>query len=365
MTAHPAPTGSGTGSQSGVLVHTGSYTPDTGGDGVGLAALRFDPESGRLTVDAALPEVAVSGPSFLVAHPSGKVVYSTNEAVAGTVSAFSRQADGALLPVGTPLPSGGTNPCHLSVHPDGGWLLTANYGNDTAPGTVAVHRLDADGIPVELTDVVVHQGSGPVAGRQEGSHAHQIVTDPSGRYVLAVDLGADTVFSYRLDTTSGTLEQVVVNRLRAGSGPRHLAFAPGGDLAWIADELSSSITGLRYDAEAGTLTEVSSVPATAVKDVHNQPGGIIASPCGRFVWMTNRGVDTVAAFRVVGDTLEPIAETPSGGSWPRGLALTAGHLLVANQYSGTVAALRILDDGSLEQAAPPTAVPSVICTLAI
>ena len=360
MTAHPAPTGPSTG----VLVHTGSYTPDTGGEGTGLAALRFDPDTGALTVDATLPEVPVSGPSFLVAHPSGRVVYSTNESESGTVSAFARQPDGALVPVGSPLPSGGTNPCHLSVHPDGDWLLTANYGNDTAPGTVAVHRLDADGIPVELTDVVVHRGSGPVAGRQDGSHAHQIVTDPSGRHVLAVDLGTDTVFSYRLDITSGTLEQVVANRLRAGSGPRHLAFAPGRDLAWIADELSSSVTGLRYDPAAGTLTEVSSVPATTA-DTHNQPGGIVASPCGRFVWMTNRGADTVAAFRVEGDTLEPIGETPSGGSWPRGLALTAGHLLVANQYSGTLAALRVLDDGTLEQPAPAAAVPSVICTLAL
>jgi 6-phosphogluconolactonase (cycloisomerase 2 family) len=361
MTAHPSPTGS----QPGVLVHTGSYTPDTGGEGIGLTALRFDPDTGVLTPDAALPEVPVSGPSFLTAHPSGHVVYSTNEAVEGTVSAFARQPDGALLPVGSPLPSGGTNPCHLSVHPDGGWLLTANYGDDTAPGTVAVHRLDANGIPVELTDVVVHRGSGPVAGRQEGSHAHQIITDPSGRYVLAVDLGADTVFGYRLDTASGTLEQVAANRLRAGSGPRHLAFTPSGDLAWIADELSSTVTGLRYDTAACTFTEVSSVPATAAVDTHNQPGGIIASPCGRFVWLTNRGVDTVAAFRVVGDILEPIAETPSGGTWPRGLALTAGHLLVANQFSGTVAALRILDNGALEPAAPPAAIPSVICTLAI
>ncbi|MFC1439501.1 lactonase family protein [Streptacidiphilus sp. N1-10] len=360
MTAHPAPTGP----HPGLLVHTGSYTPDTGGEAIGLAALRFDPETGTLTVDAALPEVPVSGPSFLVAHPSGRVVYSTNESVSGTVSAFARQPDGALVPLGSPIASGGTNPCHLSVHPDGGWLLTANYGDDTIAGTVAVHRLDEDGVPVELTDVAFHQGGGPVAGRQEVSHAHQVVVDPSGRHVLAVDLGTDTVYTYRLDTVSGTLELVVANQLRAGSGPRHLAFAPAGDLAWIADELSSSVTGLRYDAAAGTFTEVSSVRATAA-DTHNQPGGIVASPCGRFVWMTNRGADTVAAFRVEGDTLQPVGETPSGGSWPRGLALTAGHLLVANQYSGTVAALRILDDGSLEQPAPAAAIPSVICTLAL
>ncbi|WP_042406083.1 lactonase family protein [Streptacidiphilus carbonis] len=357
MTALPAPTG--------VLVHTGSYTPDTGGEGVGLAALRLDPETGGVAVDAALPAIPVSGASFLAAHPSGEVVYSTNESETGTVSAFAQRADGTLTPVGSPLSSGGANPCHLSVHPGGRWLLTANYGSDGVPGTVGVHRLDADGFPVELTDVAVHKGSGPVAGRQEGSHAHQVITDPAGRFVLAVDLGADTVFGYRLDTASGTLEQVAANRLRAGSGPRHLAFAPGGELAWMADELSSSVTGLRYDPAACTFTEVSTVPATTAADVPNQPAGIVASPCGRYVWVANRGAETVAAFRVSGDALQPIAETPSGGAWPRGLDLVAGHLLVANQHSGTVAALRILDDGALDQAAPSAAIPSVVCTLAL
>ena len=299
-------------SRSGLLVHTGSYTADTGGTGIGLAALRLDPATGALTDGTGLPELPVSGPSFLVAHPSGHVVYSTNEAEAGTVSAFARQPDGALEPLGRPIAGGGSYPCHLAVHPDGRWLLTANYGMDTGPGTVAVHRLDQDGRPVELTDVVVHRGSGPVAGRQQGSHAHQVVVDPSGRFVLAVDLGTDTVFGYRLDTTTGTLAQVAANRLRAGSGPRHLAFSPEGDRVWIADELSSSVTGLRYDAGTATLTETSSVRATA-HDGHNQPGGIVASPCGRYVWVSNRGADTVAAFRVSGDSLQPIAETPSGG----------------------------------------------------
>ena len=82
------------------------------------------------------------------------------------------------------------------------------------------------------------------------------------------------------------------------------------------------------------------MPATAARDVGNQPGGIVASPCGRFVWVTNRGADTIAAYRLAGTTLEPVGEVPAGGTWPRGLTLVAGHLLVANQHSGTLAALR-------------------------
>ncbi|MFF5979637.1 lactonase family protein [Streptomyces olindensis] len=346
-----------------IPVLAGSYTPDSGGDGPGLAALRLDPVTGRVTYDDGVRPLPVSGASFLAAHPALDVVYSTNETEAGTLSAVARHRDGTLSPWGDPVSSGGTNPCHLTVHPDGQWLLTANYGSDTAPGAVAVHRLDADGRPGERTDLVVHQGSGPVAGRQEGSHAHQVLVDPAGRFVLATDLGTDTVFAYRLDTRTGTLKRAAVNRLRAGSGPRHLAFSPGGDLVFSADELSSTVTCHRYDAATGTLATLSSVPATAASGVTNQPGGIVASPCGRFVWVTNRGADTVAAFRLTGTTLEPVQEARAGGTWPRGLTLAAGHLLVANQHSGTLAALRVLDDGTLDQPHPAVPAPSVVCAL--
>ncbi|MEU1183650.1 lactonase family protein [Streptomyces sp. NPDC005820] len=345
-----------------IPVLTGSHTPATGGDGPGVAALRLDPTTGQLSYDEVEP-LPVSGASFLAAHPSLAVVYSTNETETGTVSAVTR--DGGLSPLGDPMSSGGANPCHLTVHPDGEWLLTANYGSDTAPGTVAVHRLGADGRLLEPADLVVHDGAGPVAGRQEGSHAHQVLVDPAGRFVLATDLGADAVLTYRLDTRTGTLERVAVNSMRAGSGPRHLAFASDGDLVFSADELSSTVTCHRYDTGTGTLTALSSVPATAAEDVANQPGGIVASPCGRFVWVTNRGADTVAAFRLAGSTLEPLGEISAGGTWPRGLALVDGHLLVANQHSGSLAVLRVLGDGTLTQPRPPVSAPSVVCALAL
>ncbi|MPY64861.1 lactonase family protein [Streptomyces spongiae] len=352
-------------SRAAVHVLTGSYTPDTGGEGTGLATLRLDPSTGGLSYDDEVPPLPVSGASFLAAHPTLDVVYSTNETDPGAVSAVSRRHDGVLAPLGSPADSGGTNPCHLTVHPDGNWLLTAHYGSEKAPGSVAVHRLDTDGSLLEPADLVVHDGSGPVIGRQEGSHAHQILVDPAGRFVLATDLGADAVFTYRLDPRAGTLERTAVNRLRAGSGPRHLAFAPDGERVFSADELSSTLTCHRYDAATGTLTAVATVPATTALDVVNQPGGIVASPCGRYVWLTNRGADTVAAFDVSGAIPEPVGETPSGGGRPRGLAYAAGHLLVANQHSGTVVALRVLDDGRLQASGPGVSVSSVVCALVL
>lgn len=340
-----------------VTVLTGSYTPDTGGAGVGVTALRFTPGDELRVVDA----VAASGASYLAAHPTLPVVYTTHESTPGAVGAFALREDAAPVPLGAPLTSGGANPCHVSVHPSGDFLLTANYGTDTLPGTVAVHRLDGDGRLADLTDVVEHKGSGPVAGRQEGTHAHQVITDPAARYILATDLGADTVFTYQLDADAGKLTPVAASQLRPGSGPRHLAFTPSGDLVLSADELSSTVTCHRYDAETGTLHELSRVPATAVADIPNQPGGIVTSECGRYVWVTNRGADTVAAFRIAGTELEPLGEVPSGGNWPRGLTPAPECLLVANQHSGTVAALGVSGDGSLVETGVVVEVASVVC----
>lgn len=345
-----------------VDVLTGSYTPDTGGEGVGLTALRLTADDGALSV---VDAVAASGASFLAAHPTLPVVYATHESTPGAVSAFGLREATAPVPLGAPLTSGGANPCHLTVHPGGDFLLTANYGTDTLPGTVAVHRLDADGRPADLTDVVEHKGSGPVTGRQEGTHAHQVLVDPAGRYVLATDLGADTVFTYQLDVVTGKLKPVAASRLRPGSGPRHLAFTPAGDLVLSADELSSTVTCHHYAAGTGTLHELSRVPATAVADIPNQPGGIVTSSCGRYAWVTNRGADTVAAFRLAGTVLEPLGEVPSGGSWPRGLTAAPGHLLVANQHSGTVAVLKVREDGTLGETGVVVGVASVVCGLVV
>lgn len=350
-----------------VTVLTGSFMSAADSAGSGLTTLQLDPATGRLTPERHerhLQAPPFRATSFLTAHPSLSVVYGTNPTSPGTISAIIRQRDGVLRPLGTPVDSGGVNPCHLSVHPDGRWLLTAHYGNGNDPGSVAVHRLDAEGFTGALTDVAIHQGSGPVTDRQENSHAHQIVVDPAARFVLATDLGADTVFAYRLDPRTGTLQQTAASKLAPGTGPRHLAFAPRGDLVFSADELSSTVTCHRYDTETGTLTPGSTVPATT-KAVPNQPGGILVSPCGRFVWVTNRGADTVAAFRVAGSALQPIAEAPSGGLWPRALAPAGNHLIVANQHSGTVTALRVHSSGALGAPCAPVPVPSAVCALVL
>ncbi|MFE2500035.1 lactonase family protein [Streptomyces scopuliridis] len=347
-----------------LTVLAGSLPSEADGASSGLTALQFAPTTGQLTQHHHIPAPRFRATSFLAAHPSLDVVYATHPVDPGTISAVTQQREGALRPLGGPVRSGGVNPCHLSVHPNGRWLLTAHYGNGTVPGSVAVHRLDEAGFVRALADVAWHEGRGPVAERQENSHAHQIVVDPPGRFVLATDLGSDSVFAYRLDSRTGHLQQAAVSKLLPGTGPRHLVFSPHEELVFTVDELSSTVTSHRYDGRTGTLTPRSAVPSST-RAVPNQPGAIAVSPCGRYVWVSNRGADTVAAFRVVGHALRPISEVSCGGSWPRALTLAGNHLIVTNQLSGTVAALRVRSSGALEEPRSSASVASAVCSLVI
>jgi 6-phosphogluconolactonase (cycloisomerase 2 family) len=217
----------------------------------------------------------------------------------------------------------GGSPTHLSVHPSGEHLLTANYGS----GSVVVHPLAEDGTIGASTDLVQHHGA------NRDPHAHQIRTDPSGQWVLAVDLGADSVYVYGL--ADGKLTQQQQLTLPTGAGPRHLAFHPDGARAYILGELRPEITVATWDAASGTLTAGQVIPTA---QAGNFPAEIATSADGRFVYASNRGDNTIAAFAVDDDQLTSLGATPTGGDWPRHFTLSPDErrLYVSNQNSGTV-----------------------------
>ncbi|BCJ33613.1 hypothetical protein Athai_11160 [Actinocatenispora thailandica] len=336
------------------LIFIGCYTPDSsgGGRGTGIAVYRQDPGSGALTV--AGETVTAPGPSFLAAHPTGRYLYAVAERPDGAVRGYA--VDGAgLTPLGAEQPTGGSDPCHLSVDPTGRWLVTANYTS----GSVSVHPIEPDGSLGERTDLVQHTGSGPNTGRQEGPHAHQARFDPAGRYLLVNDLGTDTVHTYLL--RDGRLVQQRAAQLPPGTGPRHLAFA-GDDRVYLAAELGSSVTPAGYQPRTGTLSFGSPVPTTT-RDRENYPSEITTSPDGRFGYLANRGANTVAVFDLDGATPRLRTEVPTDGDWPRHLVLSGDHLYVANQNSDTVAVFqRDAGTGALRQTGS-VAVPSPACVL--
>ncbi|MFC3571875.1 lactonase family protein [Streptomyces yaanensis] len=302
--------------------YIGSFTA-AGGRGVLTAAV--DPDSGALTVLNAVD--GVPDPSYLAL--CGDMLYAVSETADGAVAAYRVDGDKPEL-TGPPVPVGGSGPTHLCLH--AGHVLTANYGS----GSVTAVPLRGDGTLAKAASAVLqHQGSGPVPQRQQGPHAHQVQPDPSGRWIVGVDLGTDSVRVCVLK--GGALTPHRETALRPGSGPRHLAFHPDGGRAYVLNELTPTVTVCRWDAEDGVLKPVAETPV--LHDVpagDAYPSGIVVSPDGRFVWTATRGQDVLSVLAVEGDGLRRVATVPCGGVWPRAIALSEGFLYVANERSGDV-----------------------------
>ncbi|MET8564580.1 lactonase family protein [Streptomyces flaveolus] len=336
-------------------LYVGTYTSvEGGGTGIGLAA--YDPDSGRITGSGTL--TGVPDPSYLAVHPDGRTLYAVDERENGGVTAV-RLAD--LRVLGT-RSTGGAGPCHLSVHPSGRWLLSANYGS----GSVAVHPIDASGSLGERTDLVTHSSPPPGPG-QQGPHAHQFLTSPDGGHVLAVDLGTDTVYTYRLDRARGTLTEVARARTRPGAGPRHLAFHPGGRYAYLANEVDDTVAVCAYEPGSGRLT-IGEPQSTGSGGGTNYPAQILVTANGRYAFLANRGHNSLARYAVEdgGARLRLLGTVPVGGDFPRQIAFSPdGRLLfAANQRSGTVTVFRVdADSGELRLTGEPFASPVAVCAL--
>ncbi|HEX2772955.1 MAG TPA: lactonase family protein [Micromonosporaceae bacterium] len=340
------------------IVYFGGYTPEAGGQGEGIQAARRDPVSGELEPMGVV--AATPAPSFLVRHPRLSVLYAVNELPDGRVSAWAEGDDGGLRPLGEQS-TGGSEPCHLAVLAGGEHLASANYGS----GSIAVHPLDGSGRPGERTDLLVHEphgGPGRDPQRQDGPHAHMVSADPSGESLLAVDLGMDSIYHYQLDKASARLVPTGPRtHLPAGTGPRHLARHPDRRRCFVVGELSAAVFAYELD-QRGALHERGRVPASR-REGRVQPSEVAVHPNGRFLYVANRGVDTISVFAVDANAPRLLAEVDSGGAWARHFALIGQHLYVANERSHTIGVFRLDEADGRPVPTGTCAMPSPTCVL--
>jgi len=329
------------------------------GNGRGIHIFQADRATGALT-PSGVCEVGTS-PSCLALNAAGTRLYSANETdragedKQGTVSAYAiGRPDGQLRLLNT-VRSGGAGPTYVSVHPSGRFVLVANYFG----GSVAVLPILPDGSLGAAADIKKDAGTvGPkkatnappgsfaVSGHDR-THAHMIQADPSGRFVLHVDLGLDQIFVWNFDDRAGTLtpNDPPAVSLPPGDGPRHFHFHPNGRWLYSIQEEGSTLVLFDYDAAKGRLAArqtVSSLPPGFAGS--NFCSEVLVSADGRFVYAGNRLHDSIGIF-AVGNTgeLTFVGEEGTRGNYPRSFSFDpAGQFLYAcNQRGDNIAVFRV------------------------
>jgi 6-phosphogluconolactonase len=315
----------------------------------------------------------LASPSFLAVDAERHRVFAVNEMNSvdgepgGGVSAFSFDPTSGKLTALNWQSSRGAGPCHLALAHDGRHVVAANYGS----GSVAVLPIGDDGMLGEATDFHQHAGHGPNARRQEGPHAHCVTFSPDGRRVFVCDLGLDKVMIYEFDAAAGklTANDPPYAELKPGAGPRHMAFGVDGRFAYVINELDSTVTTFAYDAASGALETVGST-TTLPADFsgENTTAEIAVHPSGKFLYASNRGHDSIAAFAFDESTGLPtlLEHQPTGGRTPRHFAIDpAGEVLIAeNQNSGTMKMFRIdVATGRLTVTGELVETPTPVCTV--
>jgi 6-phosphogluconolactonase len=189
--------------------------------------------------------------------------------------------------------SGGSGPCHVSVSPDGKFAVVANYGG----GSCAFFKLGDDGKLAGRTAFMQHKGMGADPGRQKEPHAHCGFFDPTNGYALVVDLGIDRVKVFKIDPKDGGVSNANDVVTPPGSGPRHIAIAPDGKFAYVCGELDSTVNVIRLDL-GGKSEVIQSLSTLPEPTKGNSTAECVLHPSGKFVYVSNRGHNSVAVFTV-------------------------------------------------------------------
>lgn len=343
-------------------------TRERGARGEGISVFAAPRSGGAWERVQLVPDLL--NPSFLAFDRAGRTLYAVH-GDSSEMSAFGvNRATGALTFLNQ-VDVKGKNPVHLAVDPDDRFIVVANHL--TAGGHVSslavIARLE-DGRLGEMTDHVALTGKpGPHRVEQPFAKPHQCQFDPSGRFIAVPDKGLDQITCRRLDKTGRlTPAEGAAAVSREGAGPRHIVFHPALPYAYAVDELSSTVTALRFDAMTGALAPfqvLSCLPDSFVG--FSRAAEIDVSPDGRFIYASNRGDDSIAAFSVepTSGRLTAVGWSGTGGRTPRHftMARDGGALYVANEESDSIARLARRDDGTLANPQIVAQVGSPTCIL--
>lgn len=344
------------------ILYVGTYSVRSS-EGVYVYAFDREKRSFELIETATGPD----SPSFLDISPDGRFLYTANrqgigtDSLSGSVSAYRIDPASGKLELLNEASSYGISPCH--IYSDEDHLYLSHYGG----GSISVLSLKEDGSIRALVDTVQHTGHGPNKTRQEAAHLHSIQKVPNTAYFLAADLGIDALTFYQIKGDEVVPAPIPAIKTEAGAGPRHFTFSPDGHFLYVAEELSSSVSVYSLDPANRPTSFLQRLPTLPVDfSDQNTVADIHLSPDGKFLYVSNRGHDSLAIYRVdpSSGTLELVGHQPVMGKTPRNFMIDpqGTFLLVANQDTDDIIFFqRDVKTGLLEATDIRISVPSPVC----
>lgn len=346
------------------ILFVGTYTEHEGSQSKGIYVYRMDPTSGKLSF--AGEAKGVLNPSFLDLHPQKNFLYAVNEVGSfageegGGVSAFTVEPESGELTLLNACSSRGKDPCYISIEQTGRFALVANYSS----GTVAMLPIQPDGRLGPATDMVQHTGSSVDPKRQTAPYAHCIRPDPTNRFAIAADLGADRLLIYKMDLENGKLDKHAEVNVQPGAGPRHVTFHPNGQYMYLLNELNATVIAYRYHS-SGSLEEIQTI-TTLPEDYKGENLCADLHIQGNYLYASNRRHDSIVWYRIEESTgrLTYQGRIASGGREPRGFVIdpSGNFLLAAHERSDNIVVFRIdAATGSLSKTGEEAKLSKPVC----
>ena len=319
----------------------GTYTNE---GSEGIYKLEFNPQTGSLSNTTLL--AACENPGYLHISADRSKVYTSNEVEPGRISIYEFTEERDSLKLLGDYPSEGSGTCFVELSKNEDLVAAANYGS----GNIVAYKLDKTGNINSIPMARQHNGKGPHPN-QGSAHAHCVKFDASGKYLYAVDLGIDEIVSYEIDEKNEIGNRNTALKTDPGDGPRHLIFHPKKNIAFVINELSSSIISVSVDEATGKLERIDK-QSTLPEDFkgENACADIHLGRDGKFLYASNRGHNSIAVFSVAENGMLTLLHTePVQGDWPRNFTLSpdGNFLLVANRKSNNITVFKIDEDSGL------------------
>jgi 6-phosphogluconolactonase (cycloisomerase 2 family) len=332
-------------------VLVGAYTA---GASEGIYRYGFNTQTGQLE---AKPRQVIKSenPSWLTLSKDQHHLFAVNENgpgqtdVVGKVSSFAIDPKTHAVSFINQIDSKGEEPTHSNLSLDGRFLFVANYAVHPDPGgSLAVVPVGKDGKLSPVAQTATHEASKVNPERQASSHVHSAVPTPDGKYLIAMDLGADKMFVFNYDgkkTQPLTPAKTPSVDLPPGSGPRHLLFSKDGKHAWLTMEMSAQVAVFDYHDGAFKRTALVDL-ANKDGQQYRAAGGLHTSPDGKFLYVANRGeANELVVFSIDSSNgqLKEVQRRSVEGKEPREFSFDpSGHfVLIANQKSNQIVTVRV------------------------